>query len=478
MGRVNIQLNYTPRRWQRRVHQRLRRFSVLALHRRAGKTMLAIMLLIHKACAHDPAAEKKGVYIYVAPFLKQAKALSWDMLKQQVSPIVAARLAEINETEYSVTFAWNGAKIRLFGADNPDALRGMGIDFVVVDEVADIKPDVWQAILLPCLADREGGALFIGTPKGINLFSKLYFDHQDDPDWFTARFSVYDTDALKPEEIAKHKNPAMMSEAHFAREYLCDFAAGADDQLISLSLVEDAARRVHPDGDILGAGKAMGIDVARFGDDRSVICKRQGLRLDKPLVFRGVNNMDLASRAAQEINSWKPDAVFVDSGAGAGVIDRLRQLGFTIIEVPFGGKAIKDTEFRDRRAEMWFGAREWLEQGGQIPNDMVLKQELATPTYWFDPTGRKVVEPKDEIKKRLPDGASPDTADAFVLTFAAPVAALSPYEEEKRKWEQIRAAQAEDNWELEAARNQLNSDRRAGQIGKGMRRSYDPYENI
>ena len=131
--------------------------------------------------------------------------------------------------------------------------------------------------------------------------------------------------------------------------------------------------------------------------------------------------MDLASRVAAKIAAESPDAVFVDSGAGAGVIDRLRQLGHDVIEVPFGGKANQPHQYLNRRAEMWFEMSSWIKTGGAIPNINDLKLELATPIYWFDPAGRKVLEPKDEIKKRLQGGGSPDIADALALTFAHPV---------------------------------------------------------
>ena len=118
--------------------------------------------------------------------------------------------------------------------------------------------------------------------------------------------------------------------------------------------------------------------------------------------------------------------MFIDSGAGAGVIDRLRQLEYDVIEVPFGGRAVNPNQFINRRSEMWWSMREWLEQGGAIPNDTSLKSEMATPIYWFDAAGRKVLESKDEIKKRLQGGGSPDLADALALTFAYPVGKKLP----------------------------------------------------
>jgi hypothetical protein len=136
--------------------------------------------------------------------------------------------------------------------------------------------------------------------------------------------------------------------------------------------------------------------------------------------------MELAGRVAAKIDTWQPDAVFIDAGAGAGVIDRLRQLGHDVIEVNFGGRPI-DVRYANRRAEMWHDMAEWIRAGGAAPNLDALKRELATPTYSFDAANRILLESKDEIKKRLPDAGSPDLADALALTFAQAVAPRSKY---------------------------------------------------
>jgi hypothetical protein len=411
-----IRLKYEPREWQKACHRSRKRFSVFALHRRAGKTELAIMELIDKAMKFNL---ELGFFVYVAPFLKQAKAIAWARLKQKLEPLRLAEAIEINEGDLQVTFKHNGAIIRLFGGDNPDAMRGLRIDGSVIDEVAQIKPEVWNDIIQPALSDRLGWAMFIGTPAGINLFSELFYKAADHDDWHAAKYTVYDTNSLNPAEVERLRRD--MNETSFAREYLCDFTAAGDDQLISLSDAEEAARKTYLKQDVDHAPRILGIDPARFGDDRSVVFKRQGLQAFDPLVFRGIDNMDLAARIANVIETWEPDAVLCDSGAGAGVIDRLRQLDYDVIEVPFGGKALKPELNINRRTEMWWEMKEWIEQGGAIPNDVALKQELATPIYWFDSAGRRVLEPKDQIKKRLQGAGSPDLADALALTFAMPV---------------------------------------------------------
>ena len=416
-----IKLDYTPRTWQRECHLKKQRFSVYALHRRSGKTELAIMELIDKAMKTD---KELAMFVYIAPFLRQAKAIAWARLKQKIEQMRRTSVIEINEGELSVRFKHNGAIIRLFGGDNPDAMRGLRLDGIVMDEVAQLKNELWTDIVQPALSDRLGWSIFIGTPSGINLFSELYYKAIDESDWTAARYTVYDTDSLHPNEVTRLKRD--MSETSFAREYLCDFSAQGDDQLIALADTEDAAKRVYQSDHVKLFPVILGIDPARFGDDRSVVFRRQGKQAFKPVVYRGIDNMELAARVANLIEQHNPDAVFCDAGAGSGVIDRLRQLSYDVIEVPFGGKALKQQQYINRRSEMWWLMKEWIEEGGAIPNDIALKQELATPIYWYDNVGRRVLESKDQIKKRLQGAGSPDLADALALTFALPVAKKVP----------------------------------------------------
>jgi hypothetical protein len=410
---TTIDLGYRPREWQRQCHLARRRFTVLALHRRAGKTELALAELIDKALR---CPLELPLFVYVAPFLKQAKAIAWARLKQRVSPLIEASLCEVNESELWVRFTHNNATVRVFGADNPDAMRGMRFDGVVIDEVADVKPEVWQDVIQPALSDRKGWALFIGTPKGVNLFSELFYRARQLPDWHSAAYTVHDTDALDPTEVSRLKRD--MTETSFAREYLCDFSAAGDDQLISLGDVQAATQRHLRLEQYSFAGKVLGVDPARFGDDRSVIFPRQGLYAGKPEIYRGLDNMALADRVAAKIEAWQPDAVFIDAGNGAGVIDRLRQLHYDVIEVHFGGMPT-EARFVNKRAQMWFDLRDWLMGGGVIPDIVELKQDLAAPTYRFTPSDKIQLEAKDDIKRRgLP---SPDLGDALALTFAYPV---------------------------------------------------------
>ncbi len=149
------------------LHRQLQRFNVLVAHRRFGKTVFCINELIAKAAANRHAEPRYG---YVAPLLAQAKDVAWHYLKRFTAPIPGI---SVSETELWVDLP-NGARIRLYGADNADRLRGLYFDGIVLDEYAQMSPRVWPEIIRPMLADRAGWALFIGTPMGRNHFCALY----------------------------------------------------------------------------------------------------------------------------------------------------------------------------------------------------------------------------------------------------------------------------------------------------------------
>ena len=415
---MKVVIPYRPRFPQDEIHKQLEthRFCVLVAHRRLGKTVLSVNHLIKRAITDR---KERGMYAYLAPFRNQAEQIAWGYLKHYTSQIPAI---SINEQKLSILLP-NGATIRIFGADNPDALRGMYFDGVVIDEVAQIKPTLWGEVIRPALADRKGWAAFIGTPKGINLFSQLYDQalnlmSKGDPDWIAMLYSVEQTHVIDEKELAALK--VEMSENEFRQEFLCDFSAAQDNGLIPIDDIRAAANKFYRESEYMGAPLIYGIDVARFGSDASVIFKRRGLVAFEPIVIRKFDNMALADRIAVEMAKEKPDAVFIDSGAGQGVIDRLRQMRVDVVEVPFGAQAIDKAQFANRRMEMWWHMAQWIKQGGAIPPDPVLQGDLGAPTYGYTPKGPKILEAKDKLKERI--GRSPDLADALALTFAAPVA--------------------------------------------------------
>jgi hypothetical protein len=161
-----------------------------------------------------------GRFAYLAPLYTQVKKTAWDAMKH------ASRAARVqpNEAELRVDYP-NGARIQLFGADNYDALRGMHLDGIVLDEYAQIHPDAWDAVIRPALAIKQGFAIFIGTPQGPNHFFDLYQTARQDPEWFTALYRWQDSGifANRLEEITSAQ--AAMSPEKFAQEYECSFSA-------------------------------------------------------------------------------------------------------------------------------------------------------------------------------------------------------------------------------------------------------------
>lgn len=416
---LTVVIPYHPRPVQQVIHNALdsHRFCVLVTHRQLGKTVCAVNHLLKQALCNTRAHAR---YFYVAPLLKQAKLIAWDYLKRYAAPLPNVK---ISEGELCVTLT-NGARIWVCGADNPDALRGTYADGVVLDEYAQIKPDVFTEIIRPMLLSRNGWSVFMGTPKGQNAFFDLYNqaqkNAQKEPEvWWVGTFRADESGVIAPAELKRieQQTPTTI----FRQEYLCDFTASAENVLIPIDQVLAASSRSYSTVDIAHAPRVMGVDPARFGDDRSVIFCRQGNKAFTPFVFTHLDNMNLAARVAQQIEQFNPQAVFIDAGCGGGVIDRLRQLGYAVTEVPFGACAARPEQYANKRAEMWDQMRAWISSCGQLPNCAELRADLCNVCYDYDISGKLRLEPKEKIKER--SGKSPDLADALALTFAYPVQA-------------------------------------------------------
>jgi phage terminase large subunit len=214
---IKVSTGYNPRLFQAQIHRSLKRFSVLVCHRRFGKTVLAVNEIIDRAlrCTlPDPR------YAYIAPTYKQAKLIAWDYVKKYCGPIPGVNF---NEAELRCDLP-NGAKIRLLGADSPDSVRGIYLDYSVFDEVAQMPKKIWSEVVRPLLEDRRGGAMFIGTPKGHNFFHELYELSQTKDDWYSATFRASETGIFTQEQLESIKCDGM-SEEEFAQEFECSFEA-------------------------------------------------------------------------------------------------------------------------------------------------------------------------------------------------------------------------------------------------------------
>jgi len=197
------------------LHEKTTRWFIGVCHRRAGKTVADINELIIGA---TKCTRPNPRFAYVAPQLNQAKDIAWTYLKEYT----AFLSPKINESELWVELPGN-KRIRIYGADNPDRLRGIYLDGVVLDEFGDMNPTIWSQVLRPALSDRKGWACFIGTPKGKNTFHDLWVMAEDDPEWTRLMLKASETGLLDEKELTDARK--MMSEDEFAQEYECSFEA-------------------------------------------------------------------------------------------------------------------------------------------------------------------------------------------------------------------------------------------------------------
>ena len=224
-----IDTGYKPRKQQTDLHLSLKRFNVLVAHRRFGKTVFAINEAVDKAlrCKLD-----RPRYAYIAPFRSQAKTICFDYLKEYTRGIPGTTF---NESELRADLM-NGARITLFGADNYEALRGNYFDGVILDEPSLMSPRVWTEIVRPCLSDRKGWAIFIGTPAGENQFYEIYQHALESGDpWYAAMYKASETGII-PEDELKDARRAMCDN-QYQQEFECSFSAAVTGAVYAEELI-------------------------------------------------------------------------------------------------------------------------------------------------------------------------------------------------------------------------------------------------
>jgi phage terminase large subunit len=322
---------------------------------------------------------------------------------------------------------WMSARTWPKGADSSqqaDTLAGLHADnlLFILDEAGGIPDAVMAAaeaglatggdtkILMAGNPTHLEGPLYRATTTERHLWWLIEITADPDDPKRTPRVSVQ----WAREQIQKYgiDNPWVLVNV-FGK-----FPPTSLNALLGPDEVAAAMRRSPKEDAYEFAQKRLGIDVARFGDDSTVIFPRQGIAARNPVVMRNARSHEIAARVIASKVKWGSEIEFVDGtgGYGAGVIDSMIQGGYAPIEVHFSGKPI-DPRYLNKRAEMWFLMAEWVKRGGTLPNDPELQKELTAPTYTFT-NGKFRLEEKDQIKERL--GFSPDKADALALTFAQP----------------------------------------------------------
>jgi len=247
-----VDLGYRARKQFIPLHRRTQRWACVVAHRRAGKTVACIMDLIDAALRAD---KPDARFAYVAPFYAQAKDIAWQYAKRYGGAVPGAA---INESELRIDFP-NGARLRLYGADNYDRMRGLYFDGVVLDEPADFPVDAWPMVIRPALSDRKGWATFIGTPKGKNGFWDIYRDAVKDTDWLDLMLKASDTGLIDDDELESARRA--MGSDRFEQEYECSFEAA-----IHGAYWGGEMRQAAKDGRITSVPHERGIQVVTAWD--------------------------------------------------------------------------------------------------------------------------------------------------------------------------------------------------------------------
>jgi hypothetical protein len=261
------------------------RFRVVVAGRRFGKTHLATWELAKAALS----GKEKNCW-YVAPTYKAAKEIAWDML-QKILP--EEYISKKNESSLAITLR-NGSVIALKGAEKPDSLRGRALDFAIMDEFADMKPNTWTEVLRPSLSDREGNAMWIGTPKGRNHFYDLWTYGLDEHlGWSSYQFTTLDGGNVSAEEINAARND--LDERTFKQEYEAKFVNYSGIIYYNFSR-EESVKLIADDGTPLHIGMDFNLDPMS-----AVVCIRQGqdlLAIDE-IVMYGSNTDEMADEIRQ-----------------------------------------------------------------------------------------------------------------------------------------------------------------------------------
>jgi len=346
MAGREVVIPYAPRPFQRAIHDGMdaHRFGVAVCHRRFGKSVCAVNHLQRAAVKCQRERPRFG---YIAPTYTQGKSIAWDYMKHYAGPIPDHG---VHESELRIDYP-NGGQVRIFGADNPDSLRGLYFDGVVLDEYGLHPPKIYTEVIRPELADREGWALFLGTPNGKNQFYDIihgadsFAGAKYDPTWFFAEYKASQTSVLSPTELASSRET--MTDDEYAQEYECSFEASVKGAVFARELQAiretgrvtrvpiDPALPVDTDWD-LGMGDATAIWLSQSlysGEVRLVDYYEhsgEGLAHYKHIL----NEKAAAGGFAYGVHYAPHDIQVREMGTGRSRLEAARQLGLNFQVLP------------------------------------------------------------------------------------------------------------------------------------------------
>lgn len=347
-------------------------------------------------------------------------------IKDSVKQLIEDKIAQYGlQSSFDITdaeirgpngslFVFRGLKSH--SADSIKSLEGFNVAWV---EEAQSVSQRSLDMLIPTIRRDDAELWFSWNPDQPTDAVDRFLRQQPPTDAIVLRANYADNPWFPPVLRADMERDRENEPEKYAHVWLGEYQSQASKQFIGWPLVKDAQTRPTVRGQ---RPLLFGVDVARFGDDRSVLAIREGDCLTRLMTWERIDTQQLASHVLDVANSRKPDAIFVDGvGVGGGVVDRMRALKLKVFEVNAGAKANQDRRYVNKRAEMWGRMKEWLGGRGVISEwELDLASELTGPFYSFDASNRIQIEKKEDMKKR--GLRSPDLADALALTFAEPVA--------------------------------------------------------
>ena len=395
-----------------------------------GKGFCAAVALLWFLYAHRDAA----IVLSTAPTFRQVRHVLWRQVHRLYRPSAQLLGGKMLDTRWEIADDRYAMGLSAESADQFQGFHSPNM-LIVVDEAEGVSDEIYEAIEA-VMTSADPLLLLIGNPTTVTgAFRRAFYEERHL--YHTITISALDSPNVQQGKtvipgltsarwVEERRETWGEDNPIYRARVLGEFPDQAEDTLIGLSDVEEAARRwaANQQGDTLANEIGMGadevvlaVDVARFGSDRSVILRRQGGRVMEIRTFRDMDTMQLAGWVAAAIRETSPERVCVDEiGVGAGVVDRLKEQGFPVKGINVARRARQDSIFANVRAEGYWRLKELFASGQiSIPNDHQLMGELAALRYSYDSQGRVLMESKDAMRQRgLP---SPDKADALMLAF-------------------------------------------------------------
>ncbi len=392
------------------------RVAVRSGHGTGKSTALAVAALWFAS------SRKDALVPCTAPTAHQLQDVLWREMRRLIGGMAEDLKSRFQVTSDRIQVKDNGGLIvgRTARPENPDALQGFHAPEIlfIIDEAAGVADAVFE-VARGALSTPSARVALTGNPTRLSGYFHAAF-HLARDNWTRLAFSCQESPLVAPEYARDIAREYGEDSDMYRVRVLGEFPKSGVYNLISLEQVEKAMERKAPAGYREVAPCIFGVDPAWLGTDRSAIVMRRGLSARVLAVVRGADTVRLAELVAARAVEQEPDAIFIDqTGVGAGVLDQLKRTRHPVVGVAFSQSPMEPDRFLNRRAEMWWKVREWLEQEPFLQANPDLRDDLVAPEYFLTATGKIQIESKDSMRQR--GMASPDLGDALALTFAMPV---------------------------------------------------------